>query len=92
MTYDELSTFGRLRKIQRCGPYSMFTKLIHMWKDLYTVTQVRHIMYICVCIVCVCACVHVCMHTYVCVHVCACVCVHACVCGGGMHLYKQVYR
>ena len=33
MTYDELSTFGRLRKNQRCGPYSMFVKLIHMWKD-----------------------------------------------------------
>ena len=32
MTYEELSTFGRLRKNQRCGPYSMFTKLLHMWK------------------------------------------------------------
>ena len=42
MTYDELSTFGRLRKVQRCGPYSMFTKLIHMWKDLYSVAQVSH--------------------------------------------------
>ncbi|KAF6761593.1 hypothetical protein DFP72DRAFT_625720 [Ephemerocybe angulata] len=31
MTYDELSVFGRLRKIEKCGPYSMFTKLVHEW-------------------------------------------------------------
>ena len=31
MTYDELSVFGRLRKVEKCGPYSMFTKLLHMW-------------------------------------------------------------
>ena len=40
MTYDELSVFGRLRKIYRCGPYSMFCKLVHMWKEKYTVEQV----------------------------------------------------
>ena len=40
MTYDELSVFGRLRKVHRCGPYSMFTKLLYMWKDKYTVTEV----------------------------------------------------
>ena len=39
MTYDELSVFGRLRKIYRCGPYSMFCKLVHMWKEKYTVEQ-----------------------------------------------------
>ena len=27
MTYEELGVFGRLRKIGRCGPVSMFTKL-----------------------------------------------------------------
>ncbi|XP_047437605.1 glutamine-dependent NAD(+) synthetase [Mugil cephalus] len=32
MTYSELSVIGRLRKISRCGPFSMFCKLIHMWK------------------------------------------------------------
>ncbi|CAG8570533.1 13510_t:CDS:10 [Cetraspora pellucida] len=31
MTYDELSIFGKLRKIERCGPFSMFSKLVHEW-------------------------------------------------------------
>lgn len=31
MTYAELSTFGRLRKASRCGPWAMFTKLLHIW-------------------------------------------------------------
>ncbi|KAJ3049246.1 glutamine-dependent NAD(+) synthetase, partial [Quaeritorhiza haematococci] len=31
MTYAELSVFGTLRKIGRCGPYGMFTKLLHRW-------------------------------------------------------------
>lgn len=31
MTYDELSIFGRLRKVEKRGPYSMFTKLIDEW-------------------------------------------------------------
>ena len=34
MTYDELSRFGRLRKIDRCGPVSMFEKLVHEWDHL----------------------------------------------------------
>ncbi|ORY78946.1 hypothetical protein BCR37DRAFT_98573 [Protomyces lactucae-debilis] len=34
MTYPDLSTFGRLRKIERLGPYSMFTKLVHVWTHL----------------------------------------------------------
>ncbi|CAO3673238.1 unnamed protein product [Rhizopus stolonifer] len=33
MTYDDLSKYGRLRKVERCGPYSMFTKLVHEWGD-----------------------------------------------------------
>lgn len=40
MTYAELSVFGRLRKVHRCGPYSMFTKLVHMWVDKYSVMEV----------------------------------------------------
>jgi len=32
LTYDELSIFGRLRKIHKCGPYSMFIKLLTEWK------------------------------------------------------------
>lgn len=33
MTYSELATYGKLRKVECCGPYSMFGKLIHMWSD-----------------------------------------------------------
>ena len=33
LTYDELSIFGRLRKIHKCGPYSMFTKLLGDWSS-----------------------------------------------------------
>ncbi len=31
MTYDELGWFGRLRKIGRCGPVSMYRKLVSEW-------------------------------------------------------------
>ncbi|RHY22505.1 hypothetical protein DYB25_008771 [Aphanomyces astaci] len=34
MTYDELSWFGRLRKIDRCGPLWMFRKLGGIWSHL----------------------------------------------------------
>ena len=34
MTYQELSRFGRLRKLQRCGPVAMFEKLLHEWDHL----------------------------------------------------------
>ncbi|MDE0298822.1 MAG: NAD(+) synthase [Candidatus Poribacteria bacterium] len=34
MTYAELSRFGRLRKIHRCGPVSMFERLVHEWSHL----------------------------------------------------------
>uniref|UniRef100_A0A8D3CEH9 Glutamine-dependent NAD(+) synthetase n=1 Tax=Scophthalmus maximus TaxID=52904 RepID=A0A8D3CEH9_SCOMX len=40
MTYSELSVIGRLRKISKCGPFSMFCKLIHTWKDSLSATQV----------------------------------------------------
>lgn len=40
MTYDELSMFGCLRKVSRCGPYSMFCKLIHTWRSTYTPAKV----------------------------------------------------
>lgn len=33
MTYDELSRFGRLRKVEKCGPMSMFIKLYHEWSQ-----------------------------------------------------------
>jgi NAD+ synthase (glutamine-hydrolysing) len=34
MTYHELTWYGRLRKIDRCGPLSMFRKLARVWTDL----------------------------------------------------------
>lgn len=34
MTYEELGHFGRLRKISRCGPVSMFRKLCARWQHL----------------------------------------------------------
>ncbi|XP_076311459.1 NAD synthetase isoform X2 [Tachypleus tridentatus] len=40
MTYAELSMYGRLRKQNGCGPYSMFCKLIHLWKDKLTPAEV----------------------------------------------------
>ena len=40
MTYEELSILGRLRKIEKCGPYSTFTKLIHEWGSFLSPLQV----------------------------------------------------
>ena len=42
MTYDELSVLGRLRKIEKCGPYSTFTKLIHEWGFILSPLQVTN--------------------------------------------------
>lgn len=33
MRYDELWWYGRLRKLERCGPLSMFHKLTRVWSD-----------------------------------------------------------
>ena len=41
MTYAELSVYGRLRKVAKTGPYSMFCKLLNMWKDTCSPRQVR---------------------------------------------------
>lgn len=40
MTYEELGFFGRLRKIHRCGPVSMFKKLAHEWAATCTPAEV----------------------------------------------------
>ncbi|CAA7396616.1 unnamed protein product [Spirodela intermedia] len=40
MTYEELSAYGRLRKIFRCGPVSMFQNLCHRWCGRLTPTEV----------------------------------------------------
>ena len=34
MTYEELSIFGRLRKVNMCGPVSMYRQLVAKWRDL----------------------------------------------------------
>ncbi|XP_066154343.1 glutamine-dependent NAD(+) synthetase [Euwallacea fornicatus] len=40
MTYSELSQFGRFRKIENCGPFSMFCKLTQTWSESCTPKQV----------------------------------------------------
>lgn len=40
MTYEELSVFGYLRKVEKCGPYSMFLKLLHEWTPKLSPRQV----------------------------------------------------
>lgn len=40
ISYDHLTVFGRLRKISRYGPVSMFFALWRQWKDQMTVQQV----------------------------------------------------
>ncbi|GJN90450.1 hypothetical protein Rhopal_003461-T1 [Rhodotorula paludigena] len=40
MSYDELSVFGRLRKQEKMGPYAMFTKLVTVWSDKCSPTEV----------------------------------------------------
>lgn len=34
MTYSELSLYGMLRKVHRCGPVSMFRKLLPIWRGM----------------------------------------------------------
>lgn len=40
MTYQELSTYGRLRKQNGCGPFSMFCKLVYYWRNSSTPEEV----------------------------------------------------
>lgn len=40
MTYEELSAYGRLRKIFRCGPVSMFKNLCYKWGGRLTPSEV----------------------------------------------------
>lgn len=40
VTYDELSVFGRLRKVDKCGPYSTFTKLVYEWGSFLSPMEV----------------------------------------------------
>eukprot|EP00047_Mylnosiga_fluctuans_P012117 m.24499 g.24499 ORF g.24499 m.24499 type:complete len:713 (+) comp4024_c0_seq2:1253-3391(+) len=40
MTFEELSMYGRLRKIARCGPYAMYLKLADIWRDRLSLPQI----------------------------------------------------
>ncbi|WFD02835.1 NAD(+) synthase (glutamine-hydrolyzing) [Malassezia obtusa] len=40
MTYDELSVLGRLRKVEKCGPYTMFLKVLPLWTPKMTPRQI----------------------------------------------------
>ncbi|EGG06751.1 uncharacterized protein MELLADRAFT_116454 [Melampsora larici-populina 98AG31] len=40
MTYDELSIYGRLRKIEKCGPFSMFNRLIQEWGTILSPNEI----------------------------------------------------
>ncbi|KAI9023261.1 glutamine-dependent NAD synthetase with GAT domain-containing protein [Hyaloraphidium curvatum] len=40
MTYAELSVFGRLRKVQMSGPYTMFGKLLSDWGSMFSPTEI----------------------------------------------------
>ncbi|KAL9236720.1 hypothetical protein vseg_011356 [Gypsophila vaccaria] len=40
MTYEELSIYGRLRKIFRCGPVSMFKNLCYRWGSRMTPAEI----------------------------------------------------
>eukprot|EP00891_Asterochloris_glomerata_P006489 jgi/Astpho2/6489/e_gw1.00096.52.1_t len=40
MTYEELGIYGKLRKVQNCGPMSMFRALLVEWKGRYEPTLI----------------------------------------------------
>jgi len=40
MTYAELGVYGKLRKQENCGPYSMFCKLLESWSGEMSASQV----------------------------------------------------
>ena len=40
-SYVELSDIGRLRKSKHCGPYTLFVKLLDLWRDKYQPREVH---------------------------------------------------
>ncbi|KAL2010607.1 hypothetical protein VTN00DRAFT_6414 [Thermoascus crustaceus] len=40
MTYKELSVFGRLRKVSKLGPWSMYEKLLHIWGNDFSPREI----------------------------------------------------
>ncbi|ODA77736.1 hypothetical protein RJ55_06338 [Drechmeria coniospora] len=41
LTYDELSMFGILRKVEKLGPWSCYLRLLGLWKDKEGMTPVK---------------------------------------------------
>jgi NAD+ synthase (glutamine-hydrolysing) len=42
MSYAELSVFGRLRKAHKLGPYGMFERLLHEWRDQHSPREIAN--------------------------------------------------
>lgn len=40
MTYAELSEFGKLRKEAKLGPFGMFMRLSHLWRDKLSIREI----------------------------------------------------
>ena len=40
MTYAEIGVFGRLRKVQKLGPFGMWQRLCHDWREQYSPREV----------------------------------------------------
>jgi NAD+ synthase (glutamine-hydrolysing) len=40
LTPQELSVFGNLRKVARCGPVAMFRSLLSTWRDQHSAQKV----------------------------------------------------
>lgn len=40
MTYDDLGVYGRLRKMARCGPVSMYRRCLALWRGAMPATAV----------------------------------------------------
>ncbi|KAL1999312.1 hypothetical protein VTN02DRAFT_4707 [Thermoascus thermophilus] len=40
VTYAELSVFGRLRKVSKLGPWSMYEKLLHIWGNDFSPREI----------------------------------------------------
>jgi NAD+ synthase (glutamine-hydrolysing) len=40
ITYNELSIFGTLRRVERLGPFGVWSKLLHVWQDKFSPQEI----------------------------------------------------
>jgi NAD+ synthase (glutamine-hydrolysing) len=40
MSYNELSMYGHLRKVEKLGPYGMWQKLLHEWGHMLSPQEI----------------------------------------------------